>query len=157
MSNLTAKEADALKHWSLFGRKSEPSAQRATADGWKIIPMLTPVTSAWTQSVPQNQIPKLLNGFVPMQMEDKWFVYADGPDEHGNVVLHMVRSWTEHKMVEAKLVVDLNEDGEITGKDAEFVQIIWESDEERFRQQTEEGAKSMAKQVCKWCMDVDLP
>jgi hypothetical protein len=29
--------------------------------------------------------------------EDKWFVYADGPDPEGHIRLHMHRSWTGKK------------------------------------------------------------
>lgn len=29
--------------------------------------------------------------------EDKWFVYADGPDAEGHIRLHMHRSWTGKK------------------------------------------------------------
>jgi hypothetical protein len=104
-----------------------------------------------------SQIPKLINGFIPQETEDKWFVYAYGPGAQGNVVLHMHRSWTGHKMVEAKQVIEINEDGEIENKDAQFMHILWESDEEKCRGQTKQGAKDMAKQVCHWCMDIQLP
>jgi hypothetical protein len=99
----------------------------------------------------------LLNGFQPTAMEDKWFVYADGPDAQGNAILHMYRSWTGFKMAELKLVIELDEAGEFAEKDSYFTEITWESDTERMKGQTEEKAKTMVKEVCKWCMDIQLP
>jgi hypothetical protein len=36
-------------------------------------------------------------------MEDKWFVYADGPDDAGHARLHLHRSWTGSKVVELEI------------------------------------------------------
>jgi len=33
-------------------------------------------------------------------MEDKWFVYADGPDAKGYITLHLHRSWTGIKVAD---------------------------------------------------------
>ena len=89
-------------------------------------------------------------------MEDKWFVYADGPDAQGNAVVHMFRSWTGYKMVELKIKVPLDDDGEFEEEDSKVTEITWESSKERHRDQTEEGAKSMAREVCNWVLDVKL-
>lgn len=96
---------------------------------------------------------KLLNGFMAQEMEDKWIVYSEGPDTNGRAVVYMCRSWTGHTMIELELQIP--SDGEVG--DARFVEIVWESSQERYRGQTEEGAKGLAKEVCRWCMDVILP
>jgi hypothetical protein len=157
MSNLNSDEFNALRHWSEFGQRGKPATERVTATNWKTHPFEKPVTSNWNQLIPRGELPKLLNGFQPTAMEDKWFVYADGPDAQGNAILHMYRSWTGFKMAEVKLVIELDEDGEFAEKDPYFTEITWESDAERIKGQTEEQAKTMAKEVCNWCMDVELP
>ena len=90
-------------------------------------------------------------------MEDKWFVYADGPDAQGQAVVHMFRSWTGRKMVEVKVQVPVDKEGGFVDADSSITEITWESNQERYRDQTKEGAKSMVKEVCNWCMNVSLP
>ncbi|KAF2492569.1 hypothetical protein BU16DRAFT_563881 [Lophium mytilinum] len=147
-----------IAHWSEFGQRGEPPTERVTNSEWKQThPFEKPVTSKWNQPIPRAMLPKLLNGFQPSAMEDKWFVYADGPDAEGNAVLHMHRSWTGFKIVEAKFVIQLDEDGGLKEEDACFTEIVWESDSERIRGHTDEKAKETVKGVCNWCMGVQLP
>ena len=151
--NLTPNEGAALCHWSLFGQKSIPPTHRVQASDCRAKPFLKPIISPWNQTVPRTDVTKLLNGFMAQQMEDKWIVYAEGPDTNGRATVYMCRSWTGHTIVELKLQMPSEgEDG-----DARFVEIVWESSEERYRGQTEEGAKGLAKEVCRWCLDVTLP
>jgi hypothetical protein len=157
MSKLSSDQSNALRHWSEFGQRGEPATKRVTAKDWKTHPFKKPVTSKWDQSIPRTELPKLLNGFQPTAMEDKWFVYADGPDAQGNAILHMYRSWTGFKVVELKLVVELNKDGEIGENDPYFTEITWESEAKRINGQREENAKTTAKGVCNWCMNVRFP
>lgn len=125
--NLTPDQLSALQHWSDFGQKGEPSARRVQSPEWKTSSFETPVTSTWNISIPRTEVPKLINGFLPRAMEDKWVVYADGPDAQGNAVVHMFRSWTRHKMAELKIKVPLDEDGEFMEEDLEITEIMWES------------------------------
>ena len=168
-SNDESKSADAeayakcpefqrLKHWSEFGQKGSPSSTRATADNRQRKPFSKPVTAAWHLSVPPTEVSKLLNGFQPQEMEDKWFVYADGPDAQGNATIYMHRSWTGYKVVEAKFVVDLDEQGNVKENDvgARITEITWETDEEKVRGQDEDEAKDRFKGVCNWCLGVNL-
>lgn len=90
-------------------------------------------------------------------MDDKWFVWADGPDAQGRAVVHMFRSWTGHKMAEVRLQIPVDGEGRLTEADSHFTEIIWESASDRHAGVTEEGAKVMVKIVCKWCMNASLP
>jgi hypothetical protein len=154
--NLSPDQLSAVRHWSEFGQKGEPSTRRVQSPEWKTSGFETPVTSTWNIQIPRTELPKLINGFLPREMEDKWFVYADGPDAEGNAVVHMFRSWTGHKMAELKIKVPLDDDGEFIEEDSKITEITWESSEERHKSQTEEGAKAMARQVCNWVLDVKL-
>lgn len=92
--NLTTAERDGLAHWSLFGRKLTPPSQRVDGSKYKLKIFEKPVASPWYQVVPRSQLSKLLVGFAPREMEDKWIVFADGPDDVGRATVHMCRSWT---------------------------------------------------------------
>ncbi|KAL2821137.1 hypothetical protein BJX63DRAFT_427815 [Aspergillus granulosus] len=122
---------------------------------WDHEPFLTPVTSPWDLNIPERELPKLLNGFCPKEMEDKWFVYADGPDASGDASLHLFRSWTGFKVAEVKIKVPVDGEGSIKG-DARMIEIIWEANNERIRNQTEKSVKSMVVEVCKWVLDAHL-
>jgi hypothetical protein len=88
--------------------------------------------------------------------EDKWFVYADGPDEKEQVRLHAHRSWTGYKMFE--LFIDAGYDG--YGKDghgASITEIKWESDPEKAWKDGDAKAYiEAARQVCSWVLNVHL-
>ena len=88
--------------------------------------------------------------------EDKWFVYADGPDHNQEVRLHAHRSWSGIKMLE--LHIDAGFDG--YGKDgqgAKITAITWESDSEKA---WEDGDAAVyieaAREVCSWVLNVTL-
>ena len=83
-----------LEHWGLFGRKSTPPIQRVIGIEYKTVLFKESVASPWEQRIPRSEISKLLNGFAPREMEDKWIVYAEGPDEMGSAMVSMCRSWT---------------------------------------------------------------
>ena len=118
-------------------------------------------------------------------MEEKWFVYTEGPDEdgEGEFVVHMIRSWTGNLLASVRLLVPMGAgvregegdgDGENPfddppseherregsceeGREGKFTEIVWEASGERYRDQTEEGAKEMARGVCEWCLGVKFP
>ena len=83
-------------------------------------------------------------------MQDKWFVYAEGPDLSGKCKVHFHRSWTGLKMAELFLVVDLR--GEGAGK---IVGIKWDGSEET-NGMIEEEVKYMVEMVCAFVMGVGL-
>ncbi|KAJ9610456.1 hypothetical protein H2200_005233 [Cladophialophora chaetospira] len=149
---LSPDEVSALRHWSTFGQKGEPPAQRVTSKDQKTKPIEKPATAAWDQLIPHPEIPKLLLGFQPRAMEDKWFVYTDGPDAQGNGVVHMFRSWTGMKMIEARFTVRLDDDGEVAKQDARFTELVWET----AHGLTEDEAVDMARGVCEWCMGMRM-
>lgn len=80
--------------------------------------------------------------------EDKWFVYAEGPDAKGNGRLHMHRSWTGRKVFEVGMRVD-GEDGAAGW----ITEIVWEP---RVEGGDEEEVKERVWMVCSWVLGVDL-
>jgi hypothetical protein len=153
---LTPDEFSVLDHFVRFGHKGEPSTRRVLSSARETSRFETPVTSTCNIPIPHTDLPKLINGFVPREMEDKWFIYADGPDTQGIAVVHMFRSWTGYKMAELKIKAPLDEDGEFVEEDSKITEITWESNQERYRGQTEEAAEVMVREVCNWVLDVKL-
>jgi len=88
--------------------------------------------------------------------EDKWFIYADGPDGEGEVRAHFHRSWTGIKQIE--LVIDAGFDGYgMDGKGAMIKSIIWEADPERMWKDADVDVyKEVAREVCHWVLNVRL-
>ncbi|KAF9736486.1 hypothetical protein PMIN04_009365 [Paraphaeosphaeria minitans] len=153
-SNPTPVNTSNIMHWSIYGRSGTPSTTRATASSWEHEPFFKPVTQPWSHVIPYTELSKLLDGFVPDQMEDKWFVYADGPDAQGNATVRFFRSWTGHAMVSAKLVIGLDGDGRVKEEDARFTQLTWETDKERYNGVMD--APGTVLGVARWCMRCQL-
>jgi len=104
-----------------------------------------------------EQLPTLLQGFKPREMEDKWFVYADGPDDDGLATMHFHRSWTGYKMTEISIQIgksgakDKDDEGSI-----QITSITWETGGEAQRHPSENGAKETVESICKWILGVEL-
>lgn len=89
--------------------------------------------------------------------EDKWFIYATGPDPKGEICLNMYRSWTGTKLFELKISAGVVQDDGVLDEKARISQIIWESDPAQWRNPVDEQkAKEMAREICRWVMNVDL-
>ena len=131
--------------------------RRATASDFGTKPFQLPVTASWDQELPYSELSKLLLGALPSDMDDRWFIYADGPDAHGNGVIHMYRSWTGFKNFEAKFLVTVDENGKVKEEGGRFTEITWESDSSRLNGIAEDGAKEMVKGVCNSLMEIELP
>ncbi|KAK3215745.1 hypothetical protein GRF29_8g923973 [Pseudopithomyces chartarum] len=98
-------------------------------------------TVPWNVFLTPSQVYTLILGFRPLEMQDKWFVYAEGPDHSGKCKVHFHRSWTGLKMAELFMVVDLK--GEGAGK---IVGIKWDGSEET-NGMMEEEVKYMVEMV----------
>ncbi|KAH8896839.1 hypothetical protein GQ53DRAFT_743383 [Thozetella sp. PMI_491] len=153
---LSPDEFPRLKHWVEYGRKGKPSSIRITAEDRNVKPFSKPITSQWDVSVPHSELEKLLNGFAPREMEDKWLICAEGPDTQGDASVRMYRSWTGFPNLELKLKIPLDADGKVKNESAKVVELVWESDENIRRGQTEETAKEVAEGVCEWILGVKL-
>lgn len=109
-------------------------------------PLLVP----WNVYLPPSQIHSLYLGHAPEDMDDKWFIYSEGPDRAGKLKVHFHRSWTGMKVAELFVVMDIK--GEGAGK---IVGIKWNGGEET-NWMSEEEAKYMIRTTCRWQLAVDL-
>ena len=149
-------QTNSVIHHSLFGHRGQASATRTKYTDWQTKPFQKPITSQWRLVISKDDLPKLLNGVKPEQMEDKWFVYADGPNDEGEVRIHFHRSWTGFKVAEVKIVIDQKQKGKDGVGNVFFEEIIWESEKKRVNQD-EVDAKEMVINVAEWCMDAVSP
>ncbi|CEN60232.1 hypothetical protein ASPCAL02673 [Aspergillus calidoustus] len=147
-----------------------PASRRTVASDWGIKPFRKPATTPWKVPIPVHAMPRLLQGDFPQEMEDKWFVYADGPDGpdgSGAFVVHLHRSWTGFKVVELRGMVEAitttgeeEKDGKVDGQVGKRVayisEIVWELDPKVVLDTTEERAKSTARDVCEFVLGVKL-
>jgi hypothetical protein len=141
---LNLEEAKALAQWSSFGQAGRPSSIRVRASAWKTKPFKKAERAPWRVPVPADKLGTLLHGFRPEEMEDKWFVYADGPDAAGRAKLHMHRSWTGFKVAELDIRTVGNRKHETEDWKAEITAIAFETDGDRIGDQSEKSAKYQA-------------
>lgn len=144
-----------LDRWVRDCYTDKVTEKRVLPTDWSDIDTFrSPVTSTWALPKPLSpaQMTRLLDGFQPRQMEDKWFVYSDGPDEEGVVRVNFYRSWTSFKLaqMEIKLFSEGEGGGWVTG-------LIWESHPDKVNGQDAAGAKEMVAGVCRWVLGVELP
>lgn len=81
-------------------------------------------------------------GHAPQEMEDKWFIYSEGPDQAGKLKVHFHRSWTGTKVAELFVVMDTK--GEGAGK---IVGIKWNGGKDT-NWMSEEAAKYSIRTAC---------
>ncbi|KAH7561568.1 hypothetical protein J3E72DRAFT_437162 [Bipolaris maydis] len=109
-----------------------------------------PQITSWNIFLPPSQIYSLYLGHAPQEMEDKWFIYSEGPDQAGKLKVHFHRSWTGTKVAELFVVMDTK--GEGAGK---IVGIKWNGGED-MNWMSEEEAKYMIRTACRWQLNVHL-
>ncbi|KAF2186688.1 hypothetical protein K469DRAFT_143642 [Zopfia rhizophila CBS 207.26] len=107
-------------------------------------------TVTWNVPLSAEQVHSLVMGFCPRQMEEKWFIYSEGPDGSGKLKVHFHRSWTGHKIAELFILINLKGDG--TGK---IVGIKWNGSDQTNGMDGEE-AKYMISTTCAWVLGVNF-
>jgi hypothetical protein len=107
-------------------------------------------TEPWRVFLPPDQVYSLVMGFLPNDMEDKWFIYSEGPDISGKMKVHFHRSWTGMKIATLFIVVDWKGEGAGT-----IVGIKWNGTDQTVGM-NEEEAKYMISTCCSWVLGVDL-
>ncbi len=89
-------------------------------------------------------------------MDDKWFIYADGPDADGNAFLNMCYTSKWEEMIKLDIKTTGDREDETQAWNAEITAITWETAEDRVRRASEDMAKYEALEVCNWILGVKL-
>jgi len=120
----------------------------------QVHPLENPATAQWDLPINHTDYTKLLKGFQPQDMDDKWLCLTDEPDAQGNTTVHAYRSWTGQEMI--SLAVVAGKPNEIEAKSNEWGKITTISWRERPGEITEEEAKGWAVGICRRGLGCDL-
>ncbi|KAJ8133344.1 hypothetical protein O1611_g287 [Lasiodiplodia mahajangana] len=116
----------------------------ASLSSWETTPIEKSASAPWHGDISSSELAKLLHGFIPEAMEEKWFIYADAADAQGKMAIHFCRSWTGAEIVRLHISVSLNAVGTVDmNAPAKVTGITWEDD-----YRAEEGAKLLVEELC---------
>ena len=83
---------------TILGVPSTVVSMIATANSWKRQPFGEGVPLRCSLTLSREELERVQAGFVPREMEDKWFIYYEAP------YLYLHRSWTGQPVYRVKLV-----------------------------------------------------
>lgn len=136
---------EAVAFWAEFGRAGIDQTERyVPAPTHRLTPIRRPAEAAWAVKVDHDGVERLLRGYPPREMEDKWIVASDGPDENGSFTVHFHRSWTGLEIARMEMATIP------TG--ARVTRLVWETDPEVIKDASAEGAKRMVATVARWVL-----
>ncbi|KIX94016.1 uncharacterized protein Z520_10353 [Fonsecaea multimorphosa CBS 102226] len=148
-----------LAHHRLFGRQGFLRSTRTTKHSWaKAEPFVKQYHLPWNVPLSPESLGKLIHGFAPVEMEDKWFIYADGPDASGAATVNFHRSWTGAKVAEIALDIAWGEDSAAGLWSGSIVQLTLESDIDGLPEEdsAEELVKFQVLEACHWVLGIKL-
>lgn len=117
-------------------------------------PIKDPATAEWGLKIDRADYEKLLKGFTPRSMEDKWLCNTDRPDHHGNTTVHWYGGWANTEVF--TIAVDVIDADNSEAKDwAVLTKITWEK-VVGSQEIDAEGAKADVVSLCRWGMNCEL-
>lgn len=121
--------------------------------------MKNPATASWNVNISHSDVEKLLRGFKPTAMEDRWMCRADAPDARGDFVVHFHRSWTGDEVLRMNVVLAVWDGDKASAHTNEYhatiIDITWDKGEGSFFA-TEVEAKDLATGVCRGVLLCEL-
>jgi len=150
-----------IAHFANYGVTGDrdPNVRRVKASDWTVKVFAKPKTVPWSMNVSKDDIAKLIRGFEPNQMEEKWFVYSEDVYENRRVSglkVIMVRSWTGIRMFELDVVLSDETDESGVPVSAKVVKLTYETHKKSVDGADEDWAKSESQEVCSWVLGVTL-
>lgn len=108
-----------------------------------------PVTAQWDRKITYDDYTKMLQGFQPQSMDDKWLIFTDTPeDADGNIVVHAY--WGRYNKEEYAITVVAGDFGKTDVKDwATIVKIAWKVEQWDGTLRSEDDAKESAVSFCR--------
>ncbi|KAF2799898.1 hypothetical protein K505DRAFT_320843 [Melanomma pulvis-pyrius CBS 109.77] len=108
-----------------------------------------PATAQWGRTVTHDDYTKMLQGFQPQSMDDKWTIKADTPeDAQGNTVVHAYFGRQNYE--EIALTIATGDPNKIECLDwATITKISWKVEHPGGTELTEKEAKERAISLCK--------
>jgi hypothetical protein len=119
-----------------------------------------PRSAPWVVEISPNDLKKLIKGFSPRDMDDKWAIQTEGPNRRGDYMVHFRRSWTSYPIVAINVHAEFNDSGRWkAGTRPRIVQMFWETDTKRWnvdQKNAQAEAKEVATNLCRGLFDVTL-
>jgi hypothetical protein len=101
-----------------------------------------PARAQWNHPLSHSDYTKMLRGFKPADMDDRWMIITDTPDKQGNTVVHVYRSWTSIEKTGGKAW-------------ATIVEIAWDKYPGE-QEVTEEEIKELAPRLCRGLLECEF-
>jgi hypothetical protein len=125
----------------------------------------TPSNAPWVLDIAYDDIKKLMQGFIPRDMDDRWAIETISSDERGVYTTYLVRSWLRNPITAIRFRAELDSEGGLSpGRPAKLEEIIWESDFILFKPDENEDlpddvdeVKRFTWRAFKKLLDVELP
>ncbi|RSL47256.1 hypothetical protein CEP54_013495 [Fusarium duplospermum] len=117
-----------------------------------------PKSMPWKARLSGSDMTKLLKGFQPSEMEQKWVIAASGPDDKGIIDVHLCRSWTSYEIYTVRVRVLAGEDGKPGDAEknrGEVFEILYETSNE-FNNTCDSEIEDMAVGLCRGFLGVEL-
>lgn len=90
-----------IPQWAYLGQPGQKQTERTTRNSWRNVkPFKSPTAVDWVVPIPtQEALARMMHGFCPEEMEDKWVIFAEGPAAEGGeggttATICFHRSWT---------------------------------------------------------------
>jgi hypothetical protein len=107
-------------------------------------PMKKPLTEPWGLAISDADVEKLKVGFKSRDMDDKWDMLVEDPDENGGISIHILRSWHQEPAYILHIVPKPSNDD---SKSAEIQRFTWEGNKGGW----ECGAEQAQKEAVMLC------
>ncbi|PVH98710.1 hypothetical protein DM02DRAFT_30481 [Periconia macrospinosa] len=117
-------------------------------------PLKNTATAQWGRSLTHSDYSKILKGFGPQDMDDRWGIQTDTPDAQGNTVAYLYRSWGS--VVQFSLTITAGDADNTETKDwAKIVTISW-NEQPGYQKVTEEEAKESSVNLCRGLLRCEM-
>lgn len=116
-----------------FGRPGHLQPKRSSQYSWrtkKPHAFKDPCRVPWNIELGFYELARLIHGYTPKIMEDKWFIYTEGPDSSGAAKTYFLRSWTGAKEAELDVQVTLAASDDARAWSGHVVQLTMEKEVE---------------------------
>ena len=101
-------------------------------------PMKKPLTAPWGLPISDVDVEKLKVGFKSRDMDDRWDMLIEDPDENDGMSLHILRSWLQE---ECYILHILQKPSDDVGGSAKIQSITWEGDKAGLQCDAEQAKK----------------
>lgn len=113
-----------------------------------------PARAQWNHPLSHSDYTKMLCGFMPADMDDRWMIITDTPDKQGNTVVHVYRSWTSIENFSLTILAG-NPEKTKSKAWATIAEIAWDKYPGE-QEVTEENIKELAPSLCRGLLECEF-